>query len=128
MMDASAFLSGSKHVAGKTEYPKLIWCMAEVDRADLRQQMGSASDISLSADGKGVLEEVNRCVVDSQTLQIHHSMFGLAATEWSNHPNGLDSASIPKSENMCRRSQSLDHALLQTLLLQPLHLLPLRPS
>ena len=99
----------TKPSAGRFIVPKMLACMAEVIRQDLRRKLGNASDISISADGKGVVESVNLCCVDQDSLHIHHAVLGLGSTDLTDQPGsgGLDTAMIPKYQKMVHAIEAL---------------------
>ena len=73
----------------------LAVCLAEVVRQDLRLHLGRSSDISISVDGKGLVESVKLCCVDADTLTIHHSVLGLGSTQLK-HLSGSVGVDTPK--------------------------------
>jgi hypothetical protein len=88
---------------------RLLACMAEILRQDLRQRLGNSSDISLSADGKGVVESVHVCCVDQDTLHICHGLLGLGSTDLADQPGSgcLDTATIPKYQKIVNALETL---------------------
>lgn len=108
VMDSN-LADNARQQSKKFNVPKQLSCMAEVVRQDLRGKLGNASDISVSVDGKGVVESANLCCVDQDSLHIHHAVLGLGSTDLTDQPGsgGLDTAMIPKYQKHVHALEAL---------------------